>query len=79
MKKHVLEPLPRGALAALQRAVDGAEHQRGSLRPEDYAWFDTQVATMRAALAAVKRQNAAVKHAARLAQDAAQADPTPYH
>lgn len=81
--KHVLEPLPRGALKALADAIDSAEGWRGTLvgnpDPVPLELFDAEIARMRAALAAVRRQNAAVKHAAKLAQGAAQIDPTPYH
>lgn len=79
--KHVLEPLPRGSMAALELAVQVAAEWRGYYThdPELLEAYDADLRRMRAALAAVRAQNAAVKCAAKLAQGAAQADPTPYH
>lgn len=58
-----LEELPRGTLAALERAVQAAAEWRGTYTgdPEALAAYDAELARMRAALAAVKRQNRAVK------------------
>lgn len=60
----ILEPLPYGALADLERAIEGLA------RFGNQAHLVKQRA--RAALRAVRAQNAAVKEAGRLAQAAAQ-------
>lgn len=58
-----LEELPRGTLAALERAVQAAAEWRGYYThdKELLAAFDEDVKAARRALAAVKRQNRAVK------------------
>lgn len=67
----VLEALPPGALKRLAQALESWAQEC----PVDAAY----VRQVKRDLTAVRKQNAAVKHAARLAQAAAQADPTPYH
>jgi hypothetical protein len=66
----VLEPLPRGAIKLLKEAIDEAAGWRGTLvgnpDPQPLEEFDSRIAAMRAALEAVRLQNAAVKRAVSL-------------
>jgi hypothetical protein len=57
-----LEKLPRGTLAALERAVECAAEWRGAYThdPEALAAFDAELTAMRAALRAVRKQARAV-------------------
>lgn len=68
---EVLEKLPRGTLAALELAVRTAAEWRGSYTGDAAALaeFDAQMRAARQALAAVKRQQRAIRHLMRHVQD----------
>lgn len=66
---EALELLPRGALAALELAVQTAREWRGyySHDAELLAAYDEDLKRMRNALAAVKRQQRAIRYMMKLA------------
>lgn len=69
---EILELLPRGTIAALELAVQNAREWRGYYThdAELLAAFDADVKRMRAALAAVKKQQRAIRYMMSLAQAA---------
>lgn len=66
---EALELLPRGTLAALERAIDEAAAWRGTYTgwPERVAEFDAEIKRMRQALAAVRKQQKAIRYMMELA------------
>jgi hypothetical protein len=64
-----LELLPRGTLAALELAIEEAAAWRGACShdPDALAEHDAQIKRMRAALAAVRKQQRAIRYMMSLA------------
>lgn len=61
---EALELLPRGTIAALERAIDEAAAWRGahSHDPDALAEHEASIKRMRQALAAVRRQQKAIRY-----------------